>query len=566
MKRNILIALVAVIVLVIIGASVAVVLLTAAPKKLAIDLWYNSTEHYGPTESAVAQVIKTSLEATGKLSVNLRSEPWPTYTDDFGNLRLPFFLLGWYPDYFDSDDYVSPFLSTSGAASLGSGYNDSQMNTWLAQEAAATTDAARASIFQQIQNKLAQDVPYIPLWQSPANVVYSNTTSGVYLHPVVFKWFVVNKAGATAFTAGTTDSITSMDPASAYDYFSGEIINQVFDTLLVYDTQSATLMPGLATRIPTIANGDVSADGLTYTFHLKAGVKFQDGTDFNSTVMKWSIDRAVKLNIAGSPAFLLYDVGALGRVASNGNQTRAGAITTPDANTIAFHLAHPVGFFNDLMAFTVAAPVSMAAYNNTGQQDDTVGKVIGTGPYRLSTYTANSQIVLTENPTYYNPGLYAAKGIPKIPVMSQVTVNLYSTSTTLKQAIQTHAIDVAYRTLLPADVLDLKSKATSLGLKVDVGANPQIRYLVFNVQKPPFNDVRLRQAIAYAVDRQAINTTAFNGLATAIYSMVPPSMPFSLPVFKTVFGAAPNLDQAKSLLSQLGYHLYQGNLIARDRD
>lgn len=566
MKRNVLIAVVVVVVIAIIGAAVAVILITAPPRTLKIDLWYNSTEHYGPTEPAVAQVLKSSLEATGKLTVNLRSEPWTTYTDDFGNQRLPFFLLGWYPDYFDSDDYVSPFLSTSGAASLGSGYNDSQMNTWLAQEAASTDDAVRAGIFAQIQNKLAQDVPYIPLWQNPSDVEYSNTVSDVFLHPVSFKWFVMNKTGGTSLTGGTTDSITSMDPASAYDYFSIEMINQLFDTLLVYDTQTATIVPGLATQVPSVANGGISADGLTYTYHLRSGVKFHDGTDFNSTVMKWSIDRAVKLNLPGSAAFLLYDTGALGRAQSNGNNTPVGAITTPDPTTIVFHLQHPVGFFNGLMAFSVSAPVSMAAYNNTGQQLDAVGKVVGTGPYNLTQYVPSQRVVLTANANYYHPDLYAAKGIPRIPVLNQVTITLSYTAQTLKQAIETHAVDVAYRALLPADAVDLKNRATTLGLKVDVGTDPRIRYIVFNVNTPPFNDVRLRRAIAYAVDRQVINTTAFVGLATPIYSMVPPTLPYSQPVFKTVYGATPDLAQAKTLLAQLGYSTFVGNLVARDRE
>lgn len=555
MQKKMLYGLVAVVVVAIVVVAAAAVILTAPPKKLAITLWYNSDGHYGDTEPAVAQVIKSSLEATGKLTVNLKSEPWATYTDDFGSGRLPFFLLGWYPDYFDSDDYVSPFLSTSGAQSLGSNYNDTQMNSWLSQEAAAADAATRTSVFQQIQGKLATDVPYIPLWQGNAHIVYKTSVSNVYLHPVVFKWFVMNKTGSTSLTAGTTDRVVSFDPAKAYDYFSGEIINQVFDTLLVYDTVNATLMPGLATNIPTPGNG-ISADGLNYTFHLRQGVTFHDGTAFNSTVMAWSIKRAIKLDLSGSAAFLLYDVGALGKTP---------VITTPDAYNITFHLAHKVGFFNSLMAYSIAAPVSMTAYNNTGQQSDAINKVVGTGPYKLTGYTPNQQIILTANPKYYNPGLYASKGIPKIPVLNTVTITLYSTATNLKNDISTGAIDVAYRTLNPTDLTDLQSRASSLGLKVNIGTGPQIRYLVINVQTPPFNDVRLRQAIAYAVDRAAIASTVFSNLVQPIYSMVPPSMPFSSPVFQSQYGSVPNLSQANSLLSQMGYTIFQANAIARDR-
>ena len=560
MQKRTLYAIVAIVVAVIVVASVAAVLLTAPSPKLQIELWYNSDGHYGDTEPAVAQVIKSSLEATGKLQVNLKSEPWATYTDDFGNGRLPFFLLGWYPDYFDSDDYVSPFLSTSGGQSLGSNYSSAQMDTWLAQEAASSSDTARAGLFSSIQDQLAADVPYIPLWQGSAHVVYKSSVSNVYLHPVSFKWFVVNKTGSTSLTAGTTDRVVSFDPAKEYDYFSGEIVNQVFDTLLVYDTETATLMPGLATQVPTLANGGISADGLNYTYHLRRGVTFHDGSEFNATVMKWSIERAINLDLSGSPAFLLYDVGNL-------SKNPASRITIPagDDYNITFHLQHPVGFFNSLMAFTISAPVSMMAYTNTAQQADQVGKVVGTGPYELTGYTANNQIILTAYPNYYNPGLYASKGIPKIPVLNQVTITLYQSATNLKNDISTGAIDVAYRTLNPNDVTDLQGRAATLGLKVDIGSSPQIRYLVINVKTPPFNDARLRQAIAYAVNRSAIASTVFSGQVTPIYSMVPPSMPYSKPVFQTVYGSSPNLSEANSLLSQMGYTIFHANAIARVR-
>ena len=120
MKRNSLIlAIVAVIVVIVIVAA-AYVLLAAPRTKLQMELWYNSDGHYGDTEPQLATVLKNSLEKSSKVSVTLRSDPWAVYRQNWVNQRMPLFLLGWYPDYFDSDNYVSPFLSVSGAASLGS--------------------------------------------------------------------------------------------------------------------------------------------------------------------------------------------------------------------------------------------------------------------------------------------------------------------------------------------------------------------------------------------------------------------------------------------------------------
>src|SRR5439155_654807 len=97
----------------------------------------------------------------------------------------------------------------------------------------------------------------------------------------------------SAGTPTTSIRTTMCHHACAYDYFSIEIINQVFDTLLVYAPNDTTLLPGLATQVPSLANGGISSDGMNYTYHLRQGVKFTDGTPFNATVMKWSIERVI---------------------------------------------------------------------------------------------------------------------------------------------------------------------------------------------------------------------------------------------------------------------------------
>src|SRR5207244_2418031 len=95
---------------------------------------------------------------------------------------------GWYPDYFDSDDYASPFLSIAGAKSLGSFYNNSQVDQWITEEQSTTDPNIRTDRFTKIQNALADDVPYIPLFSGVAQTAYVNSVQNVELHPVVFKW------------------------------------------------------------------------------------------------------------------------------------------------------------------------------------------------------------------------------------------------------------------------------------------------------------------------------------------------------------------------------------------
>src|SRR6266487_5028035 len=99
--------------------------------KLYIDLWYNSDGHYGDTEPSVALVVKTSLEKTGMITVSLKSEPWAAYRGNIGDGNHAFYLLGWYPDYLDADDYAAPFFGTKGAIGQGSYYSNATMDSWL---------------------------------------------------------------------------------------------------------------------------------------------------------------------------------------------------------------------------------------------------------------------------------------------------------------------------------------------------------------------------------------------------------------------------------------------------
>src|SRR2546422_3470443 len=554
-RKTLIIAAIVIIALVIVGGIAAYVVLTP-PKKYSIELWYNSDGHYGSTEAALATTLKNSIESCGKVSVTLKSDIWTSYRTLRNQGELPFFLLGWYPDYFDTDDYISKFMATSGSPSFGSFYSNATVDEWIADEQTTTSTAIRTDRFTKLQNKLADDVPYIPLFSGYSESAYLSPITNVKLHPISFKWFIIDKPGSTELNGSTIDKITSLDPALAYDYMSIELVNQIFDTLLVYEPTNAVLMPGLATAVPTMANGLISADGKNYTYNLRPGITFSDGTPLNATVVKRSIDRTIRLNDAGGAAFLLWDNGKLGRSAANGNNTPVGAITVaPSDLSLTFHLSAPVPFFNDLMGFSVSAPVPWR-YDQAAAQPDTVGSVIGSGPYVLTGHTPNQQFVLTKNSLYYAPTLYQSFGIPTIPVENKVTINIRASSTALKNdlSVTPKLADVVYRSLSPQDLKDLKAQATSLGIKVDIAASPFIRYLVFNANT--IKDIRVRQALAYSVDRQAIDRDVFDGNVQPLYSLIPPGFPFSAPysqpVFQTKYGDH-NCPSANAVWAGLGF-------------
>jgi peptide/nickel transport system substrate-binding protein len=310
---------------------------------------------------------------------------------------------------------------------------------------------------------------------------------------------------------GTTDKVTVLDPADAYDFHTWEIFHNTMDTLLHYIPGTTELEPGLAVDLP-----QVSDDGLEYTFTLKQGLKFNDGTPFNADAVKWSIDRTIRLQ--GDPNWLVTAF--------------VKQVDVVDDYTVKFTLLGPVNYFPLLLATYPYAPISPNCYSpDAVDADSTCG---GIGPYKITNWVRDVEMVLEQNDGYFNP--------PKTP---KVVVKYYADSTTLRLAVESGEVDVALKTLNPTDYADLQAEGK---LQVIQGPGAQIRYICFNVTTPPFDNKLVRQAISYAVDRDQITSVAFQGTHQPLYSMVPMGMWSHEDDF-------PKRDvaKAKDLLTQAGY-------------
>ena len=339
---------------------------------------------------------------------------------------------------------------------------------------------------------------------------------------------------------GTTDSVEStIDPADAYDYFGINIIENVGAGLVDYIPGTATIVPALAT------SWNVSSDGLTWTFNLRQGVNFADGTPFNATVMKYSIDREMVIDEAE---------GAFAGIALDTTINRT-VVTGP--YQVQFILNAPTPSFLAEVAFTPMYPVNPnVAPLPPYHCGDTCGIVNytgtvatenpnGLGPYQLTNWERTAgkdvEIDLTANLNYWN----ASGGIPKT---KNIIIKFYTDPTSLSLAMQSGAIDVAYRQLAATDYQSYESNPN---FKVWSGPGAFIQYLVFNELQPPFNNTVVRQAIAATINRTLITNTIFLGQAVPLYSMLPIGMIYHNDAFK-VYGDA-NITYAKTLLASAGY-------------
>jgi len=174
-------------------------LLTAAgyspDKKLVMDLWWTPT-HYGPTEADVATILKDNLEETGLIEITLQNTEWATYKENMRNGSMPVFMLGWYPDYLDPDNYTWSFAQTDASDDQGIFYSNPDMDALLlaGQQAPDLRSADRLKTYEDIQRLWVTEAPTIPLTQGSLIVVAQPNVKGVVLDPnMMYHYFLISK-------------------------------------------------------------------------------------------------------------------------------------------------------------------------------------------------------------------------------------------------------------------------------------------------------------------------------------------------------------------------------------
>jgi peptide/nickel transport system substrate-binding protein len=418
------------------------------------ELWY-PPEHYGTTTADVMQVIKEQLEETGLIKVNLMSQNWAEYVDSFVAGELPIFILGWFPDFADPENWLSPFASCTQSPDNGVNYCDEKMDDLLLRAASSSDPAEREALYKEIGDYYAEEVPTIPLFWEPEFVTYRDGVEGVAIGaPFEFNYNVLSFAdGATPASGsadtiiiGTTDEVNSLDAQDAYATHDWEILKNTGVPLLKYLPGQSDLVPGAAADFPT-----VSDDGLTYTYVLRDDITFADGTPVNAQTYVDSWDRLNTLEGQVSGLIQLY----------------VDSVEAVDDLTVAYHLKAPFGFFPALSAaapFIPANPNTFAP-DEINQFPDVLD---GTGPYRMVSHTPGEQMVLEANPNYF--------GDDK-PIIPNVIIRYFADPTTMSNAVESGEIDIAWRTLGPVEATRLMDVS---GLTVETIPAPALRYLVFN--------------------------------------------------------------------------------------
>src|SRR3954449_6359172 len=315
---------------------------------------------------------------------------------------------------------------------------------------------------------------------------------------------------------GTTDTVTALDPAGSYDLGSSTLEYNLYQTLVTVPPNSTEIV-GDAAKSCTYDNPT------TLTCKLNPGEKFSNGDALTSADVKYSFERAIKIQDANGAA--IYLLGSITDTAKDGTVTlNKGAIETPDDSTVVFHLDHPDTTFQYVLTYPGAAAIVDEAVFPADKKR-AADQVIGSGPYQLSQYKAGEQAVLELNPNYTGQNVGKA---------AQVFVKYYSEPSALKLAAQNGEVDVAWRSMSPTDIASLRKDSN---VTVATGKGSEIRYWVWKVDGPVGKQLAIRQAAAQLIDRDAIAKDAYDGTVDPLYSSVPPGYGGHTDSFKTAYGA-----------------------------
>ncbi len=307
-----------------------------------------------------------------------------------------------------------------------------------------------------------------------------------------------------AAIAGEPDQL---DPQKTSAYFSFEVLENVFDTLVAPDA-NLEMRPALA------ESWDVSPDQLAWTFHLRHGVTFHDGSPFSADDVVYSYRRIIDQKLANADKF-----------------SAVTGVTALDPSTVRITLKHPTpNLLTNLGGFKGVAIVQ----RRNVESGQIATHPVGTGPFSFVGQKSGDSITLKANPTYW-------AGQPKV---SGVTFRFISEASTALSALQAGEVDWT-DSIPPQRVAALKDDDS-----IESAATPSndYWYLALNEARPPWNDMRVRQAIAYAVDRKSIVQATSYGTAVANQLAIPKGNPWYTPYD----AYRHDLDKAKSLLREAG--------------
>lgn len=294
----------------------------------------------------------------------------------------------------------------------------------------------------------------------------------------------------------------TIDPALNSAIDGGNMIIHAFEGLLIQDEENV-IQPGQAESF------DVSDDGLTYTFHLRDGLKWSDGSDLTANDFVYSWKRVVDPNTAAPYAETMLNTVKGYEEAINGN-VDALAVSAPDDKTLVVELAAPCLYFDKIVAFATLMPVQQATVEANGDAWATSADTyITNGPFYIKEWVPGSHVLMAKNPNYWD-----ADAI-KLDTLKFLLMEDTNASYSAWQSGEALMIkDV------PIDEIEALQDNEEFHLDPTMGTY----YISFNLEKEPFNNPLVREALTLCIDREYVADTIMQGTYTAATNLVGPGI------------------------------------------
>ncbi|MGV9787652.1 ABC transporter substrate-binding protein [Streptomyces sp. NPDC003435] len=350
-------------------------------------------------------------------------------------------------------------------------------------------------------------------------------------------------------TVLNAEAQTDFDPARLYTSGGGNVPSLVFRTLTTRNRENgadgAKVVPDLATD-----TGRPNKDATVWTYTLKDGLKYEDGTPITSADIKYGIERSFAPELSGGAPYLRdWLSGAADYQGPYKDKKGLAAIGTPDARTIVFHLNKPEGEFPFLATQTQFAPVPKAKDTGTKYEQHPVSS----GPYKVVSNQNDGERVLLERNPHWS-GDDERKAYPdKVDVRSGLDSSVINQRLAASQGADKAAVTTDTN-LGPAELARV-SGDKGLAARVGTGHFGYTNYIAFNPKVKPFDDPKVRQAISYAVDRSSvINAAGGSALAEPATTFLPDQKSFGYtPHDLFPAGKSGNAAKAKELLKEAGH-------------
>ena len=340
------------------------------------------------------------------------------------------------------------------------------------------------------------------------------------------------------------DDVATLDPAIGYDWQNWSMIKSLFDGLMDYEPGTTKLRPELAESY------EISPDGQTFTFKLRPGVKFHNGRELTAEDVKYSLERVTNPKTQSPGSGFFASIKGYEDISSGKSESLSG-VTVINPSTIKIELSRPDATFLHVMAINFAHVVPKEAVEEFGAD---FGKhPVGTGAFKLTEWTLGQRLVFERNPDYWNKGL---------PYLEKMTFEIGQEPIVALLRVQQGEVDISGDPIPPAKFQEVMSDPAQKKHVVE-GGQLHTGYITMNTTKPPFDNVKVRQAVNMAINKDRI-VQLINNRAVPANQPLPPSMPAYDKNYK---GYAYDVEKAKALIAEAGHpNGFETELFAMNTD